>query len=612
MLSDNTLRLQSILLPREDVCSVEEIYYHNEDGRVLFDGYFNLFALDKWRKYTQIDNLRLHMKCSGFKAIVLMNDRKEIQHIDIDPNKGEYDVEFPYENDSYDLDFWFALIKDENFRGNSLGDIEGFFYSEINRFKKRNINIVADICTFKREEYIYRNLKQLKESIFDNSSLELNRHFNIFIVDNGNTLKECGEINRLVSSCNGKVKIYENINAGGTGGFTRGMIEAINFANDKKFSHVLLMDDDAVNEPDAIVRTYAILSTLRLEWENASIGGTMLREDFPFLLYDNGPRTIGARIVDFDGKEDLRNYEICRDKKIMEPFGEHNRYSGWWFYCTPICTIKNNLPIPFFIHMDDVEYCNRNRDYGLIFFNGISVWHRPFDIGAPSSNMYYDVRNSLIMLSVLKYINKKDMLRFMLEAVYLKIRTSLTRYRYKDIKLIYKAVKDYLEGPDKFMAADPQTVNLYVIGNSYKFENIDAYKGKLTKAEYEYLKNTIDNYGEQDAYKELFKERKTNRILYKVTLNGIMLPSNKSFEAISTILSPTELFRIKKVAFFEPYSKKVLIVKKSYFAFISSMYLTIKISLMLMLKYKKIIEEYKDAFPKMTGLDFWSKYLRLQ
>lgn len=39
---------------------------------------------------------------------------------------------------------------------------------------------------------------------------------------------------------------------------------------------------------------------------------------------------------------------------------------------------SKNLPIPFFIRGDDMEYCLRNMK-DLILMNGVCVWHETFE-----------------------------------------------------------------------------------------------------------------------------------------------------------------------------------------------------------------------------------------
>ena len=45
---------------------------------------------------------------------------------------------------------------------------------------------------------------------------------------------------------------------------------------------------------------------------------------------------------------------------------------------------RDNLPIPLFLHHDDIEYGIRNQAHGIAFLNGIGVWHKGFEQTFPS------------------------------------------------------------------------------------------------------------------------------------------------------------------------------------------------------------------------------------
>ena len=114
MYNEQELRLQSILLPTAEVCDVEELYFHRNGNEVDFDGYFNFFSLDKWRKYTLIEDLWLHIELSGFSELRIMNDRRETATIPLDPEeKKSYDIEFPYGDQEHKRGLWFRLIAPE-------------------------------------------------------------------------------------------------------------------------------------------------------------------------------------------------------------------------------------------------------------------------------------------------------------------------------------------------------------------------------------------------------------------------------------------------------------------------------------------------------------------
>ncbi|MBO5573016.1 MAG: glycosyltransferase family 2 protein, partial [Clostridium sp.] len=67
--------LQSVLVPNPSVCAEESLYYHRDGTQISFDGYFNLFYIEKRKKYTALEHLELHLELRGYSRICLMHDR---------------------------------------------------------------------------------------------------------------------------------------------------------------------------------------------------------------------------------------------------------------------------------------------------------------------------------------------------------------------------------------------------------------------------------------------------------------------------------------------------------------------------------------------------------
>ncbi|WNN88914.1 glycosyltransferase family A protein [Gloeocapsopsis dulcis] len=103
---------------------------------------------------------------------------------------------------------------------------EAWIATDENKAKEVSLGII--ICTFKKEAYIKNTLT----TIFQDKLLET-KDFKLFIVDNGRTLDKA-------DFTEPKLKLVPNINAGGSGGFTRGLVEAL---EENVYSHFLLMDD---------------------------------------------------------------------------------------------------------------------------------------------------------------------------------------------------------------------------------------------------------------------------------------------------------------------------------------------------------------------------------
>ena len=98
------MKLQTILLPNENICSEKELYFHIKDDWVIFDGYFNLFYLEKYHEYCDIRKLELRLFVSGIKKIVLMHDREAIREASFE--NMSIVLELPYDEYS-DGVFWF-------------------------------------------------------------------------------------------------------------------------------------------------------------------------------------------------------------------------------------------------------------------------------------------------------------------------------------------------------------------------------------------------------------------------------------------------------------------------------------------------------------------------
>ena len=58
-----------------------------------------------------------------------------------------------------------------------------------------------------------------------------------------------------------------------------------------------------------------------------------------------------------------------------------NIYGAWWCCCYHMNAItKENLPLPIFVHHDDIQFGLKQMDRGIVFLNGINVWHQGFEL----------------------------------------------------------------------------------------------------------------------------------------------------------------------------------------------------------------------------------------
>ena len=75
------------------------------------------------------------------------------------------------------------------------------------------------------------------------------------------------------------------------------MIEAIEEKERLGLTHVQLMDDDAIMDPELFVRAYGFLGMRKDEWEDIRLGGTLLREDYPYICQAMGEWFEGFNVI---------------------------------------------------------------------------------------------------------------------------------------------------------------------------------------------------------------------------------------------------------------------------------------------------------------------------
>ena len=390
------MKLQTILYPNNSICNEEALYLHRDGSFVLFDGYFNLFYLEKHHKYCEVDELSLELKVNGIKKIRIMHDREMIEEREAD---GRVSIRLPYSEYQTGV-FWFAAEVSEG-----GWTVNGHYEAKAAHC---DIELAVNICTYKREPYVIRNMKSLIDWIsstdIDGHSPEVSDHMHVFIVDNAKTLIANEEFLNTVKDYIGFgdhnfIKVIPNDNTGGTGGFSRGMLEAIETRLELGLTHLLMMDDDAVFDPELFVRLYGFLSLLRSEYQEITVGGALMREDYPYIQHAAGEWYGQFKVHNDHLMTDLRDFDICTSDWMTGTTDENKVYGAWWCCCYHMSAItRENIPLPIFVHHDDIQFGLRQQRAGrpITFLNGICVWHQGFETVFPGVKQYYNMRNTLI------------------------------------------------------------------------------------------------------------------------------------------------------------------------------------------------------------------------
>ena len=289
------------------------------------------------------------------------------------------------------------------------------------------------ICTYRNQDLVTENVSKLISSdVWNEEDLEL------IVVDNGS--EESG-----LSFDFSRVHHIVQENLGGSGGFLRGIREAFfGILSGRDFTHVLLMDDDVAFHPEMIHRAFQFQ---KYATNQVVIGASMLRLEAPDFLHEAGGRFKSAKSL--GSYSDVPRGRVSRATLAALGRGRTHDYNAWWFCSfSKVSVVKAGLPLPMFIHGDDLEYGVRLGHHGVKTYcpGGLSIWHKSFESKLRTWIRYFDFRNALIRLVSQqgKMANNPRIAPVQLRRV---VRKHIIRNDYGAAALANLAYKDFLRGP---------------------------------------------------------------------------------------------------------------------------------------------------------------------
>lgn len=450
-------------------------------GTYDFSTYFNSLSVMKLRRYTIAKSFRLHLETKGAAFTFLQTRGRALSKNPEILAKTQQTIPASDDWQSTDID----LLDDPDtvitgflLKTTGIVAIRNSYYSVVYEGNLRPVELALASTTFKKEPYITANINLLKKEIFAKND-DFAHHFHMYVIDNGRTLdvKALGDKN---------VTVIPNDNVGGSGGFTRGMLAAMD--QKPQATYVLLMDDDVSVSPESFRRTYNLLRLVNDEYKEAFISGAMLSytigedqsEDIGWMTLRGtfAPTKPPIRVTQY---EDLIYNETFKPLPMMRG----QRYAAWWYCVIPISQIrKNGLPLPFFVRCDDAEYGIRCQPK-FISMNGLCVWHMPFQVRYNAAvERYQTTRNTMVAQAVTGMAPRSDFMRELKN----NIRLEVKKFNYRDANLTLDAFEDYLRGPEWFSKPGVATQR-FLAANRHK-EKFYSFDEVLEQAKkYPELKN---------------------------------------------------------------------------------------------------------------------------
>jgi galactofuranosylgalactofuranosylrhamnosyl-N-acetylglucosaminyl-diphospho-decaprenol beta-1,5/1,6-galactofuranosyltransferase len=409
--------------------------------RVSFGTYFNAFPASYWRRWTTVDKIRLQVRTHGVGSVIVYksNARGSLQRVDTRRVEGISENVFelslaPFGDGGW---YWFDLLAgteplvmlDAEWQGPASGTKPG--------------SVTLQITTLNKTDFCLNNLRLLAEN--DDA---LDHVQEILIVDQGTQkVADAEGFEDVRKSLKGKLRIINQSNLGGSGGFARGMFEAVENGSD----YVLLMDDDVVVEPESIIR---LLTFADLCKSPTIVGGHMFDLYNRTVLHTFGETVNPYRFQPSLPSDDMILGHDFMSSNLRQTSWLHRRcdvdYNGWWMCLIPTEVIREiGLSLPLFIKWDDSEYGLRAKaaGYPTVSLPGSAVWHVSWidKDDLVGWQAYFHARNRIV--AALLHSPYEFGGRVIKESQYADVK-HLVSMQYATAQGRQWALEDVLKGPD--------------------------------------------------------------------------------------------------------------------------------------------------------------------
>jgi galactofuranosylgalactofuranosylrhamnosyl-N-acetylglucosaminyl-diphospho-decaprenol beta-1,5/1,6-galactofuranosyltransferase len=414
------------------------------ERRLTFGTYFNAFPASYWRRWTDFESVRLRVKMRGQGNIVVYRSTSKghVLRAGSSPVDGtttqtlEFDLTLkPFIDGGW---YWFDI---------EAGDTELVLEEAVwgvDTDITASGSLTIGITTFNRPDFCVDQLVNLAS---DQAVLTILDE--VLVVDQGTQkVTDDPRYEKAAAALGPKLRVIEQDNLGGSGGFSRAMHEA---ASKGASDYVLLLDDDVVCELEGVLRAVTFADLAK---QTVLVGGQM------FSLYDRSVmHAYGETIARYrwfwgPAPQTKHSHDFAKRSLRSTPW-LHRRvdvdYNGWWMCLIPTRVIKEiGLAMPMFIKWDDAEFGLRagSAGYPTVTMPGVAVWHVPWTEKDDTLDWqaYFHERNRLVSgLLHSPYDRGGKLVRESLE----NHTKRMVSMQYGTAETILLAMSDVLEGPER-------------------------------------------------------------------------------------------------------------------------------------------------------------------
>ncbi|MGH3411979.1 MAG: glycosyltransferase [Marmoricola sp.] len=414
--------------------------------RLSFGSYFNAFPASYWRRWTVVDQVQLAVTVRGRGAAVILyrstaNGRS--QRVDSATSSSseasvfEFDLTLtPFADGGW---YWYDVIA-----GDEDVVVESAEWSaQVPADRAEHGNVTVGITTMNRPDFCAKLLGQMGDDEVLRPYLD-----EVLVVEQGTRkVADSSLFPKAEAALGEHLRVIEQANLGGSGGYARGQLEAVRRG---KSTYFMCMDDDVVCEPEGIIRAVTFGDLAR---RPTIVGGHMFSLYAKSRLHSFGEvvqpwrfwwQAASGVLTDWDfGARNLRSTRWLHRRIDVD-------YNGWFMCLIPLEVLREvGLSLPLFIKWDDSEYGLRAKQagYPTVTLPGAAVWHIPWTDknDALDWQSYFHQRNRFVaalLHSPFPYGG-----RMVRESLNHQLK-HLISMQYSTAELRLRALEDVLAGPD--------------------------------------------------------------------------------------------------------------------------------------------------------------------
>ncbi len=411
-------------------------------SEVSFGAYFNALAAGYWRRWSILTEVHLRLSLEGTGRVDVYRSKADGSHIYVQgevlggPGRHEVDLALdlrPFEDGGW---YWFDLTAD-------AGELKlhgGGWFAAVEAPGRAAVTI--GMPTFNRPADCVATLTAIGED-----PVVLDAVTAVILPDQGTRkVRAQAGFDVAETALGGRLRIVDQPNLGGSGGYARVMFEALGSTDCEQ---ILYMDDDILLEPDSILRAVAFS---RFSREPMLVGGQMLSLQARSQLSTMG-EVVDRNAFLWRSAPQTRPHHDLADQTLRQTPWLHRRvdvdYNAWWLCLIPRVVAEDlGLPLPLFIKWDDAEYGLRalSRGYRTATVPGIAIWHMSFIEKDDSSDWqaYFHYRNRYVAAALHGPASPAALLR----DTFKRTLRHLMLMEYSAVALQQMALRDFLAGPE--------------------------------------------------------------------------------------------------------------------------------------------------------------------